>query len=106
MPGAVHPQVRVQGEPALDPGEQVLAAGGDLVHGAPGEVGGGELRDPEVAAGQRPPGQRVVQPACGEPDRVAFGHGASVTRLAVQMPARIADSTRASGKPPRLPRRL
>lgn len=52
-PGAVHPQVGVEGEAALDAGEEVLAARGDVEKHAAGQVGGRETGDPEVRAGQR-----------------------------------------------------
>ncbi len=58
--------------------EQVLAAADDLGDGAPGEVGGGVLRHPEVGVGQRAAGQRVVQAAAGEPDGVSLGHGVTI----------------------------
>lgn len=44
LPGAVHPQVRVEGQAALDAGEEVLAAGRHLQDGTAGEVGRGVLR--------------------------------------------------------------
>ena len=54
LPGAVHPQVGVEGEAALDAGEEVLAARGDVQDGAAGEIGRGELGHAEVGAGQQP----------------------------------------------------
>ena len=49
-PGSLHPQVGVDGQPAVYPGQQVLAPGDGAGHGPPGQVGRGEPRHPEVAA--------------------------------------------------------
>ena len=62
VPGAVHPEVRVQRQPARQPGQQVLAARHDLEHRLPGQVDRRQRRHPEVAAHQHVPGQRLVQP--------------------------------------------
>ena len=77
-PGAVHLEVRMHRDVALDPGEQVLAAGDSPGHGAAGQVGRREPRDPEVAARQHAPGQRLVQLAGRPPDDVTLGHEASI----------------------------
>ena len=78
VPGAVHPEVRVQAERdvAAEPHEQVLAPRDHLEDLAPGQVGRGERRDPEVAAHQHPPGERLVEVLPRQPDRVALGHSA------------------------------
>ena len=73
-PRAVHPQVRVHGLAVVGPDQQVLPARDHGAHGAPGQVRGGEPRDPEVAAGQHPPGQRLAQLPGGPPDGVTLGH--------------------------------
>ncbi len=54
------------------------AAGGGLGDHLAGQVDGGQLGDAEVAAGQGPPGQRLVQAASRLPDHVSFGHVPSV----------------------------
>src|SRR6202022_4863171 len=81
LPGAVHAQVGVDGEAVLGPDEQVLAAGDGLGHAIAGQVGGGQPRDTEVAAGQRPPRQRPVQAAGGVPDDVSLGDDPSVLEV-------------------------
>ncbi len=55
VPGALHLEVRVQGQLALDPGEQMFASARDPEHRSPGQVGGRELGNPEVATHQRRP---------------------------------------------------
>ncbi|GAA1944952.1 hypothetical protein GCM10009837_83800 [Streptomyces durmitorensis] len=64
----------MQCEPALEAGEEVLAARGDVQDGAPGEVDGRELRDAEVGARDGVPGERGVQPPGCLVDGVSFGH--------------------------------
>ncbi len=81
MPGAVHPEVAVQGEAALEAGEEVLAAGGDVEGDAAGEVGGGEAGDAQVAAGECAACEGGVEPGRHAPDAVAFGHGFIVPPL-------------------------
>ena len=82
-PGALHLEVGVQrprravGPPSIRvsrclPRETVSA------HGGAGQVGGGELRHPEVGAGQHLPGQRAVEQPGGAVDGVALRHGAAV----------------------------
>ena len=58
-PAALHLQVGVQRDAVVEPGQQVLAARDGPGHGRPGQVAGRQRRDPEVAAGQHLPGQRV-----------------------------------------------
>ncbi len=58
-PGAVHPQMAVEGQPALDPGQQVFPARDDVQDGTAGEVGGGEAGDAQVRPGQLPPASAV-----------------------------------------------
>ena len=77
-PGAVHAQVGVDGQPVTGPGEQVLAAGCGLGDHVAGQVHGGQPRDTEVAAGQRPSRQCLMQAASRLPDHVSFGHEPSV----------------------------
>ena len=72
----------MQGEVVVDPGQQVLAPADHLGDGAAGEVGRGELRHPEVGAGQPPAGERVVQAAAGQPDGVTLGHGVTIVSAA------------------------
>lgn len=77
-PVSVHAQVGVNGETVLRPGEQVLAAGDRLGHHVTGQVSGGQPRHPEIAARQRPPGERLVQAPRGRPDDISLGHNPSV----------------------------
>ncbi|GAA3042103.1 hypothetical protein GCM10020000_21260 [Streptomyces olivoverticillatus] len=77
-PGAVHPEVRVERQPALDAGQQVLAARHDLGDGAAAEIDGGELGHPQVTADERLSRERTVKVARGAPDGVSFGHEASI----------------------------
>ncbi len=76
VPAAVHPEVRVQGEAAGQPGQHVLAARHHLAHRLPGQVERRELRYAEVGAHQRPAGERLVHPVRGQPDGVALRHRA------------------------------
>src|SRR5215469_8126743 len=78
-PGTVHPQVRVNGDCAVDPDEQVLAARDGLEYGAPGEVGCREPGDPEIAAGQLQAAQRPVELAGDPPDHVSLWHGSRIS---------------------------
>ena len=57
-----------------DADEQVLTLGDGLRHRVTGEVGGRVPGHAEVAAGQHPPRQRLVQAPCGVPDDITFGH--------------------------------
>ena len=80
MPRAVHPQVGVQGQVAVGPGEQVLAPADDLDDGRRrgrwwrAAAPGGRLRS--AAAGER-----VVQAARGQPDGVTLGHRPIIPRV-------------------------
>jgi len=55
----------------------MLAARDALGHGAARQVGGGVPGHAHVAVRQHPPGQRLVQPARGQPDDISLGHGRS-----------------------------
>ena len=77
QPGAVHLQMRVDAGVA-DADEQVLAAAEHLVDRLPGEVDGGELRHPDVAARERLARERLAQLGCGAEDGVAFWHAVTV----------------------------
>ena len=63
VPGAVHPEVRVQSQRhlAIDPGQQVLAARDHLEDLVAGQVGGRQRGHPEVGAQQHASGERFVQ---------------------------------------------
>ena len=73
-PAAGHPQVRVQGDAAGEPGEQVLAARHGAEHLAAGQVRGGEAGDAQVAAHDGPAGQARLEPAGHPPDAVPLRH--------------------------------
>ena len=124
-PGSVHAQVRVDGDPAVHPGQQVLAPGDGAGHGPPGQVGRGEPRHPEVAAAQQrgrsaphPAGARCARPhrprACGKHrtssrlphGRRRFGVVASGSSLAGRCFGVVASGRRfwaAAGSPDRRP---
>lgn len=78
LPGAVHAEVGVKGQAALDAGEEVLAAWGDVEYAAACEVGCGVFGHPQVAAGQHLVREGAVQASRALPDRVSFGHGSRV----------------------------
>ncbi len=96
-PGAVHPEVGVQGVAVAEPEQLVLAAGHDLLDPDSGEIGGGERRHPEFGAGQVLSRQRLVQASAGPPDRVSLGHRSSL-RLPSRRPGR---PGRGASPPPR-----
>src|SRR6266487_6368571 len=73
--------MRVHDQVALHPDEQVLAARNGVRDRAPGQVGGGEPGDPEVAPGEHPPGERIVQATCVPPDDIPLGQDRKSTRL-------------------------
>lgn len=73
-PGSVHPEMAVQGEAALDAGEEMLAARDDVQDRPAGEVGGGESGDAQVGAGEDPACECGVQTLGGLQDGVSFGH--------------------------------
>jgi len=74
VPGAVHAEVRVQGEVVVNPGQQMFASADHLADDAAGEIGGGKLRHPEVGGGQLLAGECLVQAATGQPHGVTLGH--------------------------------
>ena len=83
LPGAVHPQMGVEGQAALDAGEEVLAARGDVQDPRPVRSAVAQPRAPagrERVSGRA--GEGVVQPPRGLPDGVSFGHGSRVARRA------------------------
>jgi len=59
--------------PLLGPGQQVLTARDGFGHDIAGQVGGGQPGNAEVAAGQHPSRQRLVQAAGSLPDNVSLG---------------------------------
>ena len=61
-----------------DADEQVLAAAEHLVDHLAGEVDGGELRHPHVAAGECAALERFAQLGGGAVHGVAFGHAVTV----------------------------
>ena len=84
VPGAVHAEVGVQREVVVDAGQQVLAAADHLTHEAASEIGGCELRHPEVRADEPVAGKRVVQ---GFAARTASVHaGGSTVSVASPLP--------------------
>src|SRR5690349_25088799 len=62
------------------PHEQVLSPADDFADRLTGEVDGGMLRHADVAGGELLPGERSMEPACGEPDGVSLGHAQSIRR--------------------------
>ena len=80
-PGALHAQVRVQGEIPREPGEQVLAVRHVLHDAATGEVDGGDLRSAEVGAGEPTTLEPTVELAGDEVDAVSFWHGSAVRQV-------------------------
>jgi hypothetical protein len=79
-PEAIHLQMGVHGQARVGADQQVLAARERFGHRLPGQAGGGESWHTEVAAGQRPSGQRIVESAGGVPNNVTFGHLPSLPR--------------------------
>ena len=80
---------------AVDPGEQVLAAGDGLDDGAAGQVGGGELGDPEVGAGEHAgPRSAAVEPPGGAVDGVALRHPAAAAPAGWRRSRRRASASR------------
>lgn len=73
MPHPLHLQVRVH-DGVTDMDQQVLATGLGTVNGVPGEICGGESRDPKVGGEQGATGQRLVEEGGLAVDAVTFGH--------------------------------
>ena len=67
LPAAVHPQVGVERQAALQPGEQVFAARRHVQDLVSGQIGRGVRRDAQVGHGQRPAGAalRAAGRRCG-----------------------------------------
>ncbi len=73
-PGAVHAQVRVEGAPVVETGEEVLAVRGARRHRGPLEDGAGRGRPAQVRDHERDAGQRRTEPVGGETHDVSLGH--------------------------------
>ena len=82
-PGAIHPQVMVQGPrtPIVgQPREHVLPDDARTQDRHPPEVDGGEPRHPQLRARQRPTSQCGVQAQRRASDGITFGHGPIVAQ--------------------------
>jgi len=85
-PGAVHTQVGVQRPAAVEPGQDVLAAGDRLGDGHAGQPRGRDAGPAQIGGQQSPSREGVVQAVRGAPDRVALRHRLSSS--AEHQPAR------------------
>ena len=77
-PRAIHPEVRMQRHLVVEPEQLVLSPGGHLPHCYSSQVGRGQRRYSELAAGQLAAGEHVMQATARPPDRIPFGHIAIV----------------------------
>ena len=101
-PGALHLEVGVQrpaAVAAVDPGEQVLAAGDGLGDGGAGQVGGGELRHPEVGA-RSAPARSARGRAAGPRGRRCRPQARSLSPLGRRRRSRPRRAPRAAGSSP------
>ena len=73
-PGAVHAEMTVQGQPALDAVQEVLPSWDYLNRAAPEEICGRQCWHPKVAALQYLPCEGEVQPPGCAPDGITLGH--------------------------------
>ena len=73
----------MEGEAALDAGQEMLAARRDVQDSPAGEVGGGEAAGRARSDRVRtPPGEGGVQALGGLPDGVSFGHASMMRERA------------------------
>jgi hypothetical protein len=75
VPGAVHPEMRMQASSVIEPGEHVLPDAVYAQHGEPREIMFSEPGMAQFPTGQAFPAQRGRHPLGGQVHGVTFGHG-------------------------------